>query len=614
MALTVIQNPNKFNFSKQTIPFLVSSTLFSTNKLNAVDISFRYIFTVFTMRSDGQYKEFASVAVPARPDTLLGFFDASSIINDALSIDVGTHLYTGATPSTKSLVKFAVYVKERYYDSTSDTYITSANMKIGEYYAIEGASQEGLDPYLVYNPEDVCLPLHHHHLAGKDLILRPEEPLTLSWLSNIYYEGNLLGYYHGQYGAFSYSSVGVATYTGITEEATTVLGTAPYGLGDNGSLITTNDFTGSTINSPQIIFSFTGLVLEANKQYRFSMFARTFAYNTPNTNSYLYCEPIGTNFTEDVNHPLKMFIAQQGWEEIFTVFTTGTGYTSGNVTIGVGFKNATTGNLNDFNNQFFIWDSATLFNISAAPPVGDIKILNSGSGNYSIGTGYTINVVPQDTYNKAKFDTPIGSLKTINGSYQDSTTGLWLDDVGKPISKWFKVQLYSVGGVKIGESARIYQSLDACSKYDFLRLKWLNVLGGWDYFTFTKVSSASTEIERDKYKSQPTVGTTYDEELNDIGYRDLQINETDTITLISDWVDDGTVKWLNELFKSKHVYLLNPEVFMSYPTTTDYELEYPVTVAFEEFEYQNNSMESKLKNVVFTIQPAINFNEPTTNI
>jgi hypothetical protein len=70
---------------------------------------------------------------------------------------------------------------------------------------------------------------------------------------------------------------------------------------------------------------------------------------------------------------------------------------------------------------------------------------------------------------------------------------------------------------------------------------------------------------------------------------------------------------MQSLFISDEVYLLNPEPFMLYPTTTEFDLEYPVFVQQDEVEYMNNSIEAKLKNFIIEITPAINFNENTTN-
>jgi len=167
----------------------------------------------------------------------------------------------------------------------------------------------------------------------------------------------------------------------------------------------------------------------------------------------------------------------------------------------------------------------------------------------------------------------------------------------------------------IGLSEKIYQQLDNCEKYEKFRLKWKNQIGGWDYFTFTKVSKAKTNIERENFKrSRGTISSTaYQELTSDRGYESLNIKLLDTYTIISDWVGDGTAKWMQDLFSSDEVYILNPEPFQKYVTTTEYDLEYPVFVQQNEVEYMNNSAEAKLKNFVIDITPAIRFEENTTN-
>jgi hypothetical protein len=146
-------------------------------------------------------------------------------------------------------------------------------------------------------------------------------------------------------------------------------------------------------------------------------------------------------------------------------------------------------------------------------------------------------------------------------------------------------------------------------------LKWKNQLGGWDYYTFTMVSKAKTNIERENFKrSRGTISSTsYKELATDRGYQSLNIKLVDTYTVISDWVEDGTAKWMLDLFTSDEVYILNPEPFQKYVTTTEFDMEYPVFVQQQDVEFMNNSIEAKLKNFVVEITPAIRFEQNTTN-
>jgi hypothetical protein len=96
--------------------------------------------------------------------------------------------------------------------------------------------------------------------------------------------------------------------------------------------------------------------------------------------------------------------------------------------------------------------------------------------------------------------------------------------------------------------------LQSCSKYDNVRLMFLNRLGAFDYFNFNKVSRSTQNTERTTFKKNLPItyyyGTTpYDREttvLNSL------VNKT--VTVNSDWVDDDTSTWLEELWSSPEVY------------------------------------------------------------
>jgi hypothetical protein len=268
------------------------------------------------------------------------------------------------------------------------------------------------------------------------------------------------------------------------------------------------------------------------------------------------------------------------------------------------------------NNIQMFYDGATLNEISntGIPFVADVQVITDAGTVYTMPTGYTQNLLPLNDTSQSRFDTPVGPYKQYHPTGQSATTGYWLNSPGVP-ANWFQVRLRNSLTSVIGLSERIYQINDTCEKCEKFRLKWKNSLGGWDYFTFTKVSKAKTNIERENFKrSRGTItATSYSELVTDRGYQSLNIKLQDTYTIISDWVSDGTAKWMQDLFTSDEVYILNPEPFMKYPTTTEFDLEIPVFVQQNEVEYMNNSFEAKLKNFVIDITPAVRTEENTTN-
>jgi len=93
-------------------------------------------------------------------------------------------------------------------------------------------------------------------------------------------------------------------------------------------------------------------------------------------------------------------------------------------------------------------------------------------------------------------------------------------------------------------------------KYQLWRLHFLNKLGGFDSFTFSKVSHQTGEIERQMYKQ--VYGT---ESGGAWSYQqsDRQMTQFDTkaqtkYSLQSDWVSDAQYQWLKELLTSPVVF------------------------------------------------------------
>ena len=638
MAISVIEQPNKFNFAKQTIPFLVKSSLIgSGGTIDPIETSFRFVFDILVQYGTGQYKTYASLAIPPRPDNFYAFLDVAPLMIDALTFDLGTHQQTSATACKNSIVKFRVFCTERYLD-TSGNFISTGKLSIGEYYAIDGGSNEGITPYLIDGTTTDKKPLHHHHLiTDGELVVCENEPLTLSWLSKNDLGVNELEYIHGNYGTFAdIPTVGVAStgnvlnvYSGITKNNLTSLAPdASTSYGGFNSLLAKMGGITSGGNTSIMKFKFTNLDLSPQTQYQFRIWVRkaTGSPALPASLAYsLRAQCVGTNFiggiaqsvivpTLNANYPPT----GQPWWPITIQFTTSNLYVNGDFDIELQYvSGAGVSPLSSMNGVILNWDTATLTQVyNTTNYVHDIQIITDDGTINTLPTGYTANIFPLNDTWQSRFDTPVGPYKQYMPGAQDLITGFWLNNnTGGNPANWFQVRLRNNIGTEIGLSEKIYQYECKCDRYDKFRLKWKNSLGGWDYFTFTKVSKAKTSIERENFKRSRGLisSTSYKELSTDRGYKNLNIKVQDTYTVISDWVGDGTAKWLLDLFTSDEVYILNPEPFQRYVTTQEYDLEYPVFVQQNEVEYMNNSGEAKLKNYVIDITPAIAFNENTTN-
>ena len=632
MAITALELPNEFNYARQTIPFLVKSSLIGTGGTGGIDPierAFRFVFDVTVQLSNGTYKTYASIAIPPRPDNYYSFFDAAPLIIDALSYDLGTHQVTKATACANSIVKFKVFCTERYLDTVGN-FTSGTKTSMGEFYAIDGSGSEGITPYLIDSVSNKK-PLHYHQLIDtEEFKVNAKEPLTLSWLSRNDLGVNELEYIHGNYGTFndiasfgnptpSTSNV-LNTYSGITKNALTTI--TPGVNVPSGGVSMGAKMAGITTpgNNNIMVFKFTNIDLSANTSYVFKILAINTLSPTPPPASPAYtiqAVVTGTNFTAFAGVAPTIGSTINTLQGIQVNFATLAGYTTGDIT-GIEIRYVSTSPLSALgamNNVQMFFDSTSLYEVNTAgvPFVNTIEIVTEDAV-YTMPSGYTQNIIPLNDTSQSRFDTPVGPYKQYHPTGQDATTGYW-KNIGGGISKWFYARIKNVAGNIIGQSSKIYQINDTCERCEKFRLKWKNQLGGWDYFTFTKVSKAKTSIERENFKrSRGFISATgYKELTSDRGYKSLNIKLQDTYTIISDWVGDGTAKWMQDLFTSDEVYILNPEPFMKYPTSTEFDLEIPVFVQQTDVEFMNNSIEAKLKNFVVEITPAIRWEENSTN-
>ena len=626
MAISIIEQPNEFNYARQTIPFLVKSTLIgSGGTIDPIESAFRFVFDIIVQYGNGQYKTYASLAIPPRPDNYYAFLDAAPLMLDAITYDLGTHQQTTATACKNSIVKFRVFCTERYLD-TSGNFVSVGKISLGEYYAIDGGSNEGIAPYLI-DAATQKKPLHHHHLVdATELTVCQKEPLTLSWLSRNDLGVNELEYIHGNYGTFSDApTVGTASinnvltvYSGITKNAlTTIAPSTTQSYGGFNSIVTKMTGVTNAGNQSIMIYKFTDLDLSPNTSYQFRIWVKAAGQVLPASPNYLLgAQIVGVNFTGlSANNP-TLGSTNNTWVPITVQFATTGLFVTGDIEIQIKYiSQSVLSPLTAINGISLNWDAVTIYEMTGSSSyVNDVQIITDNGTVYTMPTGYTANILPLNDTWQSRFDTPVGPYKQYHPTGQDTTTGFWLNSPGVP-ANWFQVRLRNNSFNTIGLSEKIYQYECDCDRYDKFRLKWKNSLGGWDYFTFTKVSKAKTNIERENFKRSRGLitSTAYKELSSDRGYQSLNIKLQDTYTVISDWMGDGTAKWMLDLFTSDEVYLLNPEPFQRYVTTAEYDLEWPVFVQQTDVEYMNNSSEAALKNYVIDITPAIRWEENTTN-
>lgn len=121
----------------------------------------------------------------------------------------------------------------------------------------------------------------------------------------------------------------------------------------------------------------------------------------------------------------------------------------------------------------------------------------------------------------------------------------------------YTVKIKTFAGVVVSET-KTFTVNDACSKYDTYRFHFLNKLGGFDSFTFNRLSRQVSAITRQRYKKNlgtiTAVTGAYGYNKSDAQDVVFDVDIKDGISISSDWLTDTESAWLEELVSSPVVY------------------------------------------------------------
>jgi hypothetical protein len=255
--------------------------------------------------------------------------------------------------------------------------------------------------------------------------------------------------------------------------------------------------------------------------------------------------------------------------------------------------------------DFLNWNKTAFTSLNIGPPESSLKTLNQITYQEKLRYGEerfltvfdreglfsNINVQVLDKnfttliQSNASF-TSFGSIVSINVAKSGNSTGYY-KTVYDAAFDYSDAVYYRVNGQNTSGSgaityfSRTFVIDKTCQKYSPIRLHWLNNLGGFDAFTFTKVSRNFTDIERKMFKKfQPL---NYPKTFR--AKTDYYTKFTDTIQINSDGLTDAEWIGLKEL-------VLSPVVMMEYGATY-----IPVNIKetnYEEKQYVNDRQLSSL--------------------
>lgn len=121
----------------------------------------------------------------------------------------------------------------------------------------------------------------------------------------------------------------------------------------------------------------------------------------------------------------------------------------------------------------------------------------------------------------------------------------------------YSIQIFDATNREI--TKRYFYTLASnCSKYEKRRLIFFNKLGGYDTFTFNKLSKEKADIDRSNYKKNLgsyASANSFVYSKNDRANSQFHTKIKDKISLESDWITEEQATWLEELLTSPDVYL-----------------------------------------------------------
>jgi hypothetical protein len=102
-----------------------------------------------------------------------------------------------------------------------------------------------------------------------------------------------------------------------------------------------------------------------------------------------------------------------------------------------------------------------------------------------------------------------------------------------------------------------FDIVDACTPFDPITVSFLNQYGVKDYYTFDRRNTRTTDTDRNNYNK--TLGSwsdaTFSIDQTGRGKTVFSSFATTRMQLQTNWMDDDTSKWLEELFVSPSVMI-----------------------------------------------------------
>ena len=215
------------------------------------------------------------------------------------------------------------------------------------------------------------------------------------------------------------------------------------------------------------------------------------------------------------------------------------------------------------NAQLTDYGTLSFFNLSSLDVVDVIFTFLDSSGS-TLGS----ETVIQNTANGGAVTfTDTSNQLLYLGAYPanlDNWSTVW--DTHKANVSSYTIAVFDSTGGHGGRISQVYTINIICPAnssnqkgFEGIRLTWLNQWGAWDYYTFNMKSVKSLTTNKSTYTQQS--GTWNSDTFRINGYKggekNFRVNSTEKIKMNTDFVDEATGVWFEELINSPEVYVLN---------------------------------------------------------
>ena len=189
--------------------------------------------------------------------------------------------------------------------------------------------------------------------------------------------------------------------------------------------------------------------------------------------------------------------------------------------------------------------SAFLYYLSSDNNVTKCNVASYDANGVSLQTGY----FEISTTNKYAY-VAVGTKDLTT-----SSASIWTGATPSNIIDGASYYDVTLEGTALQKTVRYY--IDAkCSKYEPIRLHWLNSLGGIDSFNFNAKSTEDTRIKRATYSQDEHTftGTKWEYGKESRGTTDYHITTQDKLTVNTDYLTEEQSELMKDLFSSPIIF------------------------------------------------------------